>query len=141
MAYFRTFGVTARMTVGFSFLLILMIGLTFYSISQVETIDRNLGTINDVNSVKQRYAINYRGSFNDRAIPIRDVTLVSSADERQTIVKLIETLASICSDNDKKMAAMVASPDGATAEERAVLDEIAAVQAKTNPLVTEIIAL
>ncbi len=141
MAYFRTFGVTARMTAGFSFLLILMIGLTFYSIRQVETIDRNLGIINDVNSVKQRYAINYRGSVHDRAIAIRDVTLVSSADERQTIVKLIETLASTYSDNEKKMTSMVASPDGATAEERAILDEIATVQAKTNPLVTEIIAL
>jgi methyl-accepting chemotaxis protein len=141
MAYFRTFGVTARMTAGFSFLLILMIGLTFYSIRQVETIDRNLGIINDVNSVKQRYAINYRGSVHDRAIAVRDVTLVSSADERQTIVKLIETLASTYSENEKKMASMVASPDGATAQERAILDEIAAVQAKTNPLVTEIIAL
>ncbi|MGY5778532.1 HAMP domain-containing methyl-accepting chemotaxis protein [Rhizobium sp. LEGMi135b] len=141
MGYFKTFGVTARLTTGFSFLLILMIGLTFYSIRQVETIDRNLGIINDVNSVKQRYAINYRGSVHDRAIAIRDVTLVSSADERQTIVKLIETLASTYSDNEKKMASMVASPDGATAEERAILDEIAAVQAKTNPLVTEIIAL
>jgi methyl-accepting chemotaxis protein len=129
------------MTAGFSFLLILMIGLTFYSIGQVETIDRNLGIINDVNSVKQRYAINYRGSVHDRAIAIRDVTLVSSTDERQTIVKLIETLASTYSENEKKMASMVASPDGATAQERAILDEIAAVQAKTNPLVTEIIAL
>ena len=141
MGYFKTFGVTARLTTGFGFLLILMIGLTFYSIRQVETIDRNLGIINDVNSVKQRYAINYRGSVHDRAIAIRDITLVSSADERQTIVKLIETLASTYSDNEKKMASMVASPDGATAEERAILDEIAAVQAKTNPLVTEIIAL
>lgn len=141
MGYFKTLGVTARLTTGFCFLLILMIGLTFYSIRQVETIDRNLGIINDVNSVKQRYAINYRGSVHDRAIAIRDVTLVSSADERQTIVKLIETLASTYSDNEKKMSSMVASPDGATAEERAILDEIAAVQAKTNPLVTEIIAL
>ncbi|SCB39191.1 methyl-accepting chemotaxis protein, partial [Rhizobium hainanense] len=55
MGYFKTFGVTARLTTGFGFLLILMIGLTFYSIRQVETIDRNLGIINDVNSVKQRY--------------------------------------------------------------------------------------
>ncbi|MBB4571056.1 HAMP domain-containing methyl-accepting chemotaxis protein [Rhizobium leucaenae] len=140
MANWKTFGIVARLAAGFGFLLILMIGLTLYSIRQVETIDRNLGVINDVNSVKQRYAINYRGSVHDRAIAIRDVTLVTSAEERQAVEKLIETLASTYADNEKKMADMIASPAGATAEEKAILDEIAGIQAKTNPLVAEIIA-
>ncbi|MGY5810864.1 methyl-accepting chemotaxis protein [Rhizobium sp. LEGMi198b] len=140
MVNWKTFGIVARLAVGFGFLLILMIGLTLYSIGQVKTIDRNLGVINDINSVKQRFAINYRGSVHDRAIAIRDVTLVTSAEERQVAVKLIETLASTYADNEKKMADMIASPAGATAEEKAILDEIAAVQAKTNPLVAEIIA-
>ncbi|AVA25842.1 methyl-accepting chemotaxis protein [Rhizobium sp. NXC24] len=140
MVNWKTFGIVARLAVGFGFLLILMIGLTLYSIGQVKTIDRNLGVINDINSVKQRFAINYRGSVHDRAIAIRDVTLVTSAEERQVAIKLIETLASTYADNEKKMADMIASPAGATAEEKAILDEIAAVQAKTNPLVAEIIA-
>ncbi|NLS16655.1 HAMP domain-containing protein [Rhizobium sp. P40RR-XXII] len=141
MAHVMKFGIVARLAAGFCFLLILMIGLTLYSTSQVETIDRNLGLINDINSVKQRYAINYRGSVHDRAIAIRDVTLVTSADERQTAEKLIETLAATYAENEKKMAEMVASSTGATSQERAILDEISAVQAKTNPLVAQIIAL
>ncbi|QND46280.1 HAMP domain-containing protein (plasmid) [Rhizobium lusitanum] len=141
MASLKAFGIVTRLAAGFGFLLILMIGLTFYSTGQVGKIDHNLGLINDINSVKQRYAINYRGSVHDRAIAIRDVTLVTSADERQAAVKVIEKLASTYSENEKKMAEMVASPAGATAEEKAILDEISAVQAKTNPLVAEIIAL
>ncbi|MBB5577206.1 MULTISPECIES: HAMP domain-containing methyl-accepting chemotaxis protein [Rhizobium] len=140
MVNWKTFGIVARLATGFGFLLILMIGLTLYSIGQVKTIDRNLSVINDTNSVKQRFAINYRGSVHDRAIAIRDVTLVTSAEERQAVEKLIETLASSYADNEKKMADMVASPAGATAEEKAILDEIAAIQAKTNPLVADIIA-
>ncbi|MGV1764713.1 HAMP domain-containing protein [Agrobacterium rhizogenes] len=141
MASLKAFGIVTRLAAGFGFLLILMIGLTFYSTGQVGKIDHNLGLINDINSVKQRYAINYRGSVHDRAIAIRDVTLVTSADERQTAVKVIEKLASTYSENEKKMAEMIASPAGATAEEKAILDEIAGVQAKTNPLVAEIIGL
>lgn len=62
MASSKAFGVAARLIAGFGFLLILMIGLTFYSTGQVAEINRNLGLVNDINSVKQRFAINYRGS-------------------------------------------------------------------------------
>ena len=141
MASSKAFGVAARLIAGFGFLLILMIGLTFYSTGQVAEINRNLGLVNDINSVKQRFAINYRGSVHDRAIAIRDVTLVTSPDERQAAVALIAKLAATYAENEKKMADMVASPAGATAEEKTILDEIAGIQAKTNPLVANIIAL
>lgn len=141
MAKANLFGVVGRLGAGFGFLLILMIGLTFYSTQQVSEINDNLGVINDINSVKQRFAINYRGSVHDRAIAIRDVTIVASIDERTAAVDLIAKLASAYAENEQKMTAMVSAPDGATAEERAILDEIAAIQAKTNPLVAEIITL
>ncbi|MFT4185248.1 MAG: methyl-accepting chemotaxis protein [Rhizobium sp.] len=117
-----------------------MVALTVYSSGQVDKIDSNLGTINDVNSVKQRYAINYRGSVHDRAIAIRDVALVTSEDERKEAVARIEKLAAAYAENEKRMADMIASPAGASAEEKAILAEIAGIQAKTNPLVAEIIA-
>ena len=81
MKSIKSFGIGVRLTLGFSFLLLLMAGLTIYSAVKVAEINSNLETINDVNSVKQRFAINYRGSVHDRAIAIRDVTLVTSADE------------------------------------------------------------
>ncbi len=57
----------------FGFLLLLMIGLTLFSISKMNFVDHDLVQINEVNSVKQRFAINFRGSVHDRAIAIRDV--------------------------------------------------------------------
>ncbi|MCZ7853821.1 methyl-accepting chemotaxis protein [Agrobacterium salinitolerans] len=141
MVKFRVFGVVARLVTGFGVLLVLMMGLTLYSTKQVSEINDNLGVINDVNSVKQRYAINYRGSVHDRAIAIRDVTLVATAEERQATIDLIVKLAAAYAENEKKMADMITSSVGATADERAILNEIAGIQAKTNPLVTEIISL
>jgi methyl-accepting chemotaxis protein len=141
MVGLKAFGIAPRMAVGFGFILLMMISLTFYSVAEVETIDRNLGTINDINSVKQRHAINYRGSVHDRAIAIRDVTLVTSPAERKEAQALIEKLAASYAENEKKMAEMIASPAGATAQEKAILSEIAGIQSKTNPLVAEIIAL
>ncbi|NEH54029.1 methyl-accepting chemotaxis protein, partial [Rhizobium leguminosarum] len=92
MKNIMSFGVVARLALGFSVLLLLMVGLTIYSTEKVAQINDKLGTINDVNSVKQRFAINYRGSVHDRAIAIRDVTLVTSADERKAAEALIEEL-------------------------------------------------
>ncbi|CAD7024650.1 methyl-accepting chemotaxis protein [Pseudorhizobium endolithicum] len=139
MRSMRTFGVVGRLAAGFGFLLLLMVGLTIYSTMQVATIDSNLEVINDVNSVKQRYAINYRGSVHDRAIAIRDVTLVTSDEERKAAIDLIDKLAAAYAENETKMSEMMAT--GSSAEETAILGEIADIQSKTNPLVMQIIAL
>ncbi|MBP6851989.1 MAG: MCP four helix bundle domain-containing protein, partial [Rhodoferax sp.] len=66
----------SRLALGFGVLILLMIALTVLGISRVSSINSGLATIGDVNSVKQRYAINFRGSVHDRAISLRDVTLV-----------------------------------------------------------------
>ncbi|MFB2606403.1 MCP four helix bundle domain-containing protein, partial [Rhizobium phaseoli] len=93
MKSIQNFGIAVRLALGFSFLILLMAGLSIYSTVKVAEINSNLQTINDVNSVKQRFAINFRGSVHDRAIAIRDVTLVTSADERKAAEALIEKLA------------------------------------------------
>ncbi|SCB36277.1 HAMP domain-containing methyl-accepting chemotaxis protein [Rhizobium hainanense] len=138
---FKTFGVAARLVIGFGFTLLLMVGLTVYSVTKVDHINRDLTTINDVNSVKQRYAINFRGSVHDRAIAIRDVALLESEADRKQTIAVIAKLAASYAENEKRMAEMVAAPDAATDQERAILAEIGDIQGKTNPLVAQIIEL
>jgi methyl-accepting chemotaxis protein len=135
------FGIGTRLGVGFGFLVALMLVLTQLSVTQVNDINQDLGQINDVNSVKQRFAINFRGSVHDRAIAIRDVTLVETPEERQAAVDRIAKLADNYAVNEKKMADMISSPVGASAEEKTIVAEIGDIQSKTNPLVAQIIDL
>lgn len=51
-----------RLTAGYGAVFFLMIVLTALAISRVGDIGRVLNHINDVNNVKQRYAINFRGA-------------------------------------------------------------------------------
>ncbi len=74
-------------------------------------------------------------------LAIRDVTLVEASADRQVAVELIAKLADAYAVNEKKMAQMVSSPAGASAEERTILAEIADIQSKTIPLVAQIIDL
>ena len=60
---------------------------------RVESSNGHLTTINDLDSVEQRYAINVRGSVHDRAIALRDVVLSGTPTEVQREVALIEELA------------------------------------------------
>ncbi|WFU04635.1 methyl-accepting chemotaxis protein (plasmid) [Rhizobium sp. CB3171] len=140
MIHLKTPGIAARLAIGFGFLLLSMVTLTIYATKQVEQVNQGLSAINDVNSVKQRYAINFRGSVHDRAIAVRDVTLITSPSEREEAIARIARLSETYTENERRMAEMVASPAGATDQERSILTEIAGIQSKTNPLVAEIIA-
>ncbi|MFN3685642.1 methyl-accepting chemotaxis protein [Salinarimonas sp.] len=133
-------GIATRLAAGFGFMLLLMGALTFVSVAEVNKLDRNLRQINEVNSVLQRYAINFRGSVHDRAIAIRDVVLVEDAAAREAQVRLIERLADAYAENERLMDALAAEV-GLADEPRRILVDIAAVQARTNPLVDRIVAL
>ncbi|MCG6122745.1 MAG: methyl-accepting chemotaxis protein [Microvirga sp.] len=135
-----TTGIAARLIHGFGFMLLLMGGLTFISVQEVGRLNHNLAEINEVNSRLQRFAINFRGSVHDRAIAIRDVVLVDDAAGRARAVELIDRLAADYAGNEASMTALVAEVN-ASAAEQAILADIAAVQARTNPLVADIIRL
>ncbi|WP_136519040.1 methyl-accepting chemotaxis protein [Cellulomonas telluris] len=136
-----------RLTVGrklaltFAALIVAMAGVATLGVVRVVEIEARLTTINDVNSVKQRYAINFRGSVHDRAIALRDVVLARTPDAADAAVAQIEALADDYAESAQAMATLVAGPDAVTAQERAALDEIAAVEARTLPLVDEVVAL
>lgn len=134
------FKIASRLAAAFAFVLALMAALAWTSVSEVGSVSRNLAEINNVNSVLQRHAINFRGSVHDRAIAIRDVVLYSQAGERERQVALIADLARFYAENEKSMDDLV-SRIGVSATEQTMLADIAAIQAHTNPLVEEIVSL
>ncbi|KQQ45872.1 chemotaxis protein [Duganella sp. Leaf126] len=135
------FGVAARLRLGFGVVLAMMLALTALSVVKVNAIDSSLQHISAVNNVKQRYAINFRGSVHDRAIAVRDVTLVPDADVA-AVVALIDKLDGDYQQSARPMDELLGRAEGKViAEERAWLDKIKQNEARTTPLVKQIIAL
>ena len=130
----------ARLALGFGVVIVLLIALSGLSIFRVSSINTSLATIGDVNSVKQRYAINFRGSVHDRAIALRDVTLVPAKDQVQAEIGLIKKLAEDYARSAGPLDDMVAKPDN-TAEERSALAKIKEVESRALPLTTKVIDL
>ena len=130
-----------KLFAGFGLVLFMMVSLVIIGIQNVNYIDETLTEISDVNSVKQRYAINYRGSVHDRAIDIRDVVLATSNAEVKALARHINTLESFYVESQQAMTNMISTGVFFTPEESNILAEIATIQAKTTPKIQQIIAL
>lgn len=128
--------INTRLIIGFGITIIMMLVLTVISIHRVNFIDATITQINDVNSIKQRYAINFRGSVHDRAIAIRDVVLSRNAEELTKSVTMIEELDSFYQESVKLMASPKLTM---TQQESALYKKIQAVESKTLPLIKQII--
>ena len=139
MSFLSNMRLSARLGAAFTLILVLMIGLSGVSIAKVRQISANLSQVNDVNSVKQRYAINFRGSVHDRAIAIRDVVLVETPADLDAALADIERLARFYAESSGPLDAMIAEPD-ATDEERAIVASLKETERRTLPLIEAVIA-
>jgi methyl-accepting chemotaxis protein len=137
----RNWSIGRRLGAGFLVVVLAMVALVVTGLVQVRSIDQRLTIINDRNAVKQRYAINFRGSVHDRAIAIRDVVLAGSAAELNDEEALIAKLADNYKDSDLKMQQVFADTAATSDEEKAAYADINKVQAATLPLLPQVIAL
>ncbi|MCA2211773.1 methyl-accepting chemotaxis protein [Jidongwangia harbinensis] len=129
-----------RLGLGFLAVVLSMVALVVAGVTQVASIDQKLTVINDINAVKQRYAINFRGSVHDRAIAVRDIVLAKTDSEVQTEVDLIEQLTVKYDDSATKMDEIFADGSKADDKERAALADIKSVQATTLPMIDQIVS-
>ena len=134
-----TMTIGTRLALGFGLVLALMVALTAFGINKVSFIDKTLTEITDINAVKQRYAINFRGSVHDRAISLRDVTLVA-ADQQPPVLSEIERLAGFYQESAVALDKIFAADAQIAKEEKDLLANIKASEARTLPLMRKVIA-
>jgi methyl-accepting chemotaxis protein len=119
----------------------MMAVLTGLAINRVGRIDDTLTHINDVNNVKQRYAINFRGSVHDRSIALRDVVLAADNSAAAAPVALIKTLDDNYQRSAGPLDALFAGRTDILADEKAALAAIKDSERKTMPLIAKVVQL
>ena len=130
-----------RLQLGFGIVLSLMVLIAIIGVNEVSKIDRTMSKINEVDSVKQRAAINFRGSVHDRAISIRDVVLSDNSAEHQQHLQDIERLEQFYAESAINLEAMANDPQQFTAEEKTLLDNIKTIEQQTLAHTAETINL
>nr|WP_155663625.1 methyl-accepting chemotaxis protein [Aliivibrio fischeri] len=139
MDKFSKLTIRARLIIGFGITLFLMLLLTILGIQKVNIIDHTLTEMTDINSVKQRYAINYRGSVHDRAIAIRDIAIARTPQEISHLEKEINRLQTFYRDSEAQMKKMRQDGIAFTSEELSILTNIEKIQKTTLPLIDQVI--
>lgn len=137
----RNIRLGTRSVIGFLTILGLMAVVAVIGSVQVGWIATGLTQINDINSVKQRYAINFRGSVHDRAISIRDVVLVDTEAEVADAIANIDRLAAFYAKSAGPLDAMLTPASGASDVEREIVGRIKGIEQATLPLIQQVIAL
>ncbi|MET3120339.1 methyl-accepting chemotaxis protein [Undibacterium sp. GrIS 1.8] len=135
-----SFTVRSRLWIGFGLILTLMIIVTIIGVGEVNAISRGLITIGDFNSVKQRYAINFRGSVHDRAIALRDVVLVPSDTELKTVLDRISSLSADYAKSAGPLDKIFTDSREISSDEKQILASIKETEARTMPLIAKVIA-
>ncbi|MGF6781418.1 methyl-accepting chemotaxis protein [Paraburkholderia sp. GAS334] len=76
-----------RVAVGFGLILFALVALTIVGITRVNKINASLTTINDINSVKETYAIAFRGSVILQSVrQVNEIMAeIAAASEEQSI--------------------------------------------------------
>lgn len=85
MLYLSKAKIRTRLLFGFGIIVLLMIVLTSRGINEVNSVDRKLSEMTANHSMKQRYAIDLRGSVHDRAIAIRDLFMSENITDIQRL--------------------------------------------------------
>ena len=131
--------VGTRLAMGFGITFALTIVLTGLAVNRVGSIDQTLSRVNDVNNVKQRHAINFRGSVHDRAIAVRDVVLAADAAAAQVQVAKIKAL----DENYQRSAGPLDTlfSSAVSDEEKSALAGIKESERRTQPLIAKVIEL
>lgn len=134
--------IATRLFLGFGILQMMLIGVTLTGIVKVGFIDDTLHHIDSVDSKKQRYAINFRGSVHDRAIAVRDAASpLVDAYERQRHLNQIRELEEFYAKSARLMDELFAAGAGVTDAEQRLLADIKRVEASTQQLMGRTLGL
>lgn len=132
--------ISTRLFLGFGLILFLMLVIALAGENRVSIIDANMKEVGQGASLKQRYAINFRGSVHDRAISIRDAVLVDDQSSLQKHLNDIDNLKAFYAESDQAMTDLM-QKNPLALEERELLNKINQIEEKTLAITERVIQL
>lgn len=131
MGLFSDLKVSTKLYLSFAIVIFLMIVVSAIGINKVNFIDKSLTTMTDVNSLKQRYGINFRGSVHDRAIAIRDVIFTNDKNSLNALLSNIARLEKMYNDSETPLSKFIKQKDVISQSEIKMLEDISQIGKST----------
>lgn len=132
--------IAQRLGLGFGLILSLMILIALIGVQRVGFIDTTLTSVSEGASLKQRYAINFRGSVHDRAIAIRDAVLVDNDTALNSQLAQIQRLKEFYRESAQSLDRLLVEQPATDSEQR-LLGDIQDIERSTLTLTDQLINL
>ncbi|WP_114418013.1 methyl-accepting chemotaxis protein [Marinospirillum perlucidum] len=126
--------IAQRLYLGFGLIMLMIIVITLVGVFKVSVVDSTLTQVNDVDTRKQRFAINFRGSVHDRAIAIRDAVLVTRPQQQQQFWQQIDELDAYYQEAAQGMERLFSRSAKVTQKEKDLLAQIEVIETRTQAL-------
>ncbi len=127
----QTWKISQRLMAGFGLVIMVLMGMSIYSVYIARGIDTALTANASQNAIIQRAAINFRGSAHDRAIALRDVVLAPDEGTRQKELQAIEQLAAFYATSGSQLDSVLQTGKDLPPEIRPLLQAIKEIEART----------
>ena len=137
----KTLSVRTQLTFGFGTLVLVILVIVVAGYMRVSFVSSVLKEINEVNVLKQRYAINLRGAVHDNSIAIRDLMLVDSIKELNDTVAHIKELDEEYTQNASKLDELAKNPAMFDKKDSELLGSIKEIATKAIPEVKHFMEL
>lgn len=135
----RHFGIIKSLYVGFGSFIVLMMLMAVVSLYKVTIIDSTLSDISEDLAVKQRHAIDLRGSVHDSSIALRDAVLAHRPESQQHHINTIRDCESEYTRAKKALEQIFADPNS-DATQLKLYRNIKNIEEKAEPKMEKLIA-
>ncbi len=133
--------ISQRLMAGFGLVIVMLLGMSVYSVYIARGIDAALTANAAQNAVIQRAAINFRGSAHDRSIAVRDVVLAPDEGARKREIEAIDRLAAFYATSGQQLDKVLQGAGAVPPEVGPMIQAIKDIEARTVATTQKVVAL
>ena len=137
----QTWKISHRLMAGFGLVVLVLLGMSVFSVLTARGIDGALTANATQNAVIQRAAINFRGSAHDRSIAVRDVVLAPTEEARKKEVEAIARLADFYAKSAAQLDDVLKSALQVPPEVGPMVQSLKDIEARTVATTAKVVAL
>src|SRR3990167_4516283 len=137
----QTWKISQRLMAGFGLVIVMLLGMSIYSVYIARGIDAALTSNATQNAVIQRAAIDFRGSAHDRSIAVRDEVLAPDEGAGRREVQAIDRLAAFYASSGQQLETVLRSAGSVPPEVGPMIQAIKDIEARTVATTQKVVAL